>query len=77
MGCRWFGWNAVFAFGSPTRDAPARRLDRRLVGKPKSANGLGFGSGPVSVVLAILIACAVAYLAVTRQDVQERTDAGG
>ena len=52
------------------RDTPLGASIADWLGKPKSANGLGFGSGPVSVVLAILIACAVAYLAVTRQDVQ-------
>ena len=73
VGFRWFGWNAVFAFWFAyvvTRPLGASFAD--WMGKPKSANGLGFGSGPVSVVLAILIVCAVAYLAVTRQDVQDR-----
>lgn len=72
VGYGWFGWDAVFAFWFAyvvTRPLGASFAD--WLGKPKSANGLGFGSGPVSVVLAILIVCAVAYLAVTGQDVQD------
>jgi uncharacterized membrane-anchored protein len=40
------------------------------LGKPKALSGLGLGSGPVSVVLVMLIAALVGYLAVTRRDVQ-------
>jgi uncharacterized membrane-anchored protein len=41
------------------------------LGKPSSANGLGWGSGRVSIVLALTIAGVVTYLAVTRKDVQQ------
>jgi hypothetical protein len=40
------------------------------MGKPKSAGGLGLGAGPVALALAIVIFCLVAYLAITRRDVQ-------
>jgi uncharacterized membrane-anchored protein len=78
VGYRWFGWNAVFAFWFAyvvTRPLGASFAD--WLGKPKSANGRGFGSGPVSVFLTILIVCAVAYLAATRKDVQDAPTRGG
>ncbi|HEX8730026.1 MAG TPA: hypothetical protein VF739_15450 [Ktedonobacterales bacterium] len=43
-------------------------------GKPTYITGLGFGDGPVSLVLAILIVGFVAYLSVTRIDVQKATN---
>jgi hypothetical protein len=33
-------------------------------------SGLGLGNGRVSLVLTVAIACLVAYLAITRRDVQ-------
>lgn len=39
-------------------------------GKPVNATGLGFGDGPVSLVLTLLIAAVVGYLAISRVDVQ-------
>src|SRR5262245_13076544 len=42
------------------------------MGKPTSAGGLGIGDGPVTLALAAAIAVLVAYLAVTRADVQFR-----
>jgi uncharacterized membrane-anchored protein len=41
------------------------------LGKPVNAGGLGVGSGPVTVVLALVIAVFVAYAAITRCEVQE------
>ena len=38
---------------------------------PKSVGGLGFGRGPVAIVLTIPIVALVAYLAVTRRDVEQ------
>ena len=47
--------------------------------KAPSAGGLGFGGGPVSLVLASAIAVLVAYLSVARIDVQpaDRLDPRG
>ena len=64
-------WNAVFAFWFAyvvTRPLGASVAD--WMGKPTSAGGLGWGAGPVSLVLTLVIACIVAYLAITRRDVQ-------
>jgi uncharacterized membrane-anchored protein len=38
--------------------------------KPKSARGLDLGDGRVALALTIMIVCLVAYLAITRRDVQ-------
>jgi uncharacterized membrane-anchored protein len=72
------GWNAVFAFWFAyvlTRPLGASVAD--WLGKPKNLRGLGYGSGPVSLVLALVITCFVAYLAVTKIDTPDRrtTDA--
>ena len=40
------------------------------LGKPQSAHGLGLGAGPVALALTAAISCVVAYLAITRRDVQ-------
>jgi len=66
-----FRWNPIFAFWFAyvvTRPLGASFAD--WMGKPSSSKGLGFGSGPVSGVLTIVIVCVVAYLAITRKDVQ-------
>jgi uncharacterized membrane-anchored protein len=66
-----FHWNAVFAFWFAyvvTRPLGASCADG--MGKPVSLGGLGWGQGRVSLVLTSIIACLVAYLAVTRKDVQ-------
>jgi uncharacterized membrane-anchored protein len=62
--------NAVFAFWAAyvlTRPLGASFAD--WTGKPPSLGGLGYGDGPVACVLALLLAGFVAYLAVTRVDV--------
>jgi uncharacterized membrane-anchored protein len=72
LGYRFFRWNAVFAFWFAyvmTRPLGASFAD--WFGKPVSAGGLGVGSGPVTVVLALVITAFVAYSAVTRCEVQE------
>ena len=77
IGYRWRGWNPILAFWFAyvvTRPLGASFAD--WVGKPASLGGLGWGDGRVSVALTIVIACLVAYLAVTRKDVQ-RDRAGG
>ncbi len=66
-----FNWNPIFAFWFAyvvTRPLGASFAD--WVGKPPSTSGLGWGDGRLSLVLTIVIACCVAYLAITRKDVQ-------
>jgi uncharacterized membrane-anchored protein len=66
-----FNWNAIFAFWFAyvvTRPLGASFAD--WMGKPTNLGGLGWGSGRVSLVLTALIICFVAFLAVTRKDVQ-------
>jgi len=66
-----FNWNPVLSFWFAyviTRPIGASFAD--WVGKPQSASGLGWGDGRISLVLTVVIACLVAYLALTRKDVQ-------
>ena len=75
-----FGLNPIVAFWAAyvvTRPLGASVAD--WLAKAPSAGGLGFGGGPVSVVLASAIAVLVAYLSVTHIDVQQahRSDAAG
>jgi uncharacterized membrane-anchored protein len=77
IGYRWLRWNAVLAFWFAyvmTRPLGASFAD--WVGKPKVVGGLGVGDGPVALVLALAIACLVAFLAITRKDVQGRPRPG-
>jgi uncharacterized membrane-anchored protein len=72
LGYRFLKWNAIFSFWFAyviTRPLGASVAD--WLGKPRSVGGLGVGDGVVSVVLAVLIAGFVGYLAVTRRDVQD------
>ena len=71
FGFRWFHWNAIFSFWFAyvvTRPLGASFAD--WMGKPQSVGGLGWGDGTVAVALTIVIFCLVAFLAVTRADVQ-------
>lgn len=71
VGYRWLRWNPVFCFWAAyviTRPLGASIADG--LGKPRSVGGLGLGDGPVTLVLLALIALVVAYLAVTKTDVQ-------
>jgi len=43
-------------------------------GKPASRSGVGLGDGPVTLVMVAAIAALVAYLAVSRSDIQPPTD---
>jgi uncharacterized membrane-anchored protein len=64
-------WNAVFSFWFAyvaTRPLGASFAD--WMGKPQTVGGLGLGSGKVALGLTIAIFCLVAFLAVTRRDVQ-------
>jgi uncharacterized membrane-anchored protein len=76
-GYRWLGWNTVFCFWFAyvaTRPLGASFAD--WLGKPKAVGGLGLGAGPVALALGVMIFALVAYLAMTRTDVQpaERSD---
>jgi uncharacterized membrane-anchored protein len=65
------GWNAIFSFWFAyvaTRPLGASFAD--WMSKPKNVGGLGWGDGPVALALTIIIFCLVAYLAITRRDVQ-------
>jgi uncharacterized membrane-anchored protein len=70
-----FGLNAVAAFWFAyvvTRPLGASFAD--YLGKPQSLSGLGLGSGRVAIVVAVLVATLVGYLAVTRRDIQSPAD---
>ncbi|MGW7004115.1 COG4705 family protein [Streptomyces sp. NPDC054933] len=66
-----FGLNEIFAFWFAyivTRPLGASFAD--WMGVPHSRGGLGVGTGPVSLALAVVIAVFVGYLAVSRKDVE-------
>ncbi len=76
IGFRWFKWNAIFAFWFAyviTRPLGASFAD--WVGKPERQGGLGWGDGRVSLILTAVIVVLVAFLAVTRVDVQRQRGA--
>jgi uncharacterized membrane-anchored protein len=71
-GYRFLGWNSIFCFWFAyviTRPLGASFAD--WVGKPASLSGLGVGDGNVALVLTFVIACLVAFLAITQKDVQQ------
>lgn len=71
----WLRWNAVLAFWVAyvmTRPLGASFAD--YMAKPVSASGLGWGDGPVAGALALAMFVVVAYLAITRRDVQPASD---
>jgi len=66
-----FRWNAVLSFWLAyvvTRPLGASVAD--WLGKARALGGLGWGAGPVALALTAAIAVLVAYLAVTKRDVQ-------
>ena len=65
-------WNAIFSLLVRLRRHPAaRRVVRRLDGQAaRASGGLGLGDGTVALALTIMIFCLVAFLAITRRDVQ-------
>ncbi len=68
---RGFGLNAVIAFWSAyvvTRPLGASVAD--YVSKSKSLSGLGFGDGRTALIATVAVAIGVAYLAITRTDIQ-------
>ena len=69
LGYRYFNLNAVFAFWFAyvmTRPLGASFAD--WMGKSHAGRGLGYGDGPVSLVLAVLIVALVGYLSITGAD---------
>jgi uncharacterized membrane-anchored protein len=71
MGYRWLHWNPIASFWVAyvlTRPLGASLAD--WTGKSASVGGLAWGDGRVALVLTLAIACLVAYLAITRRDVQ-------
>lgn len=69
-----FDWNPVLSFWLAyvaTRPLGASFAD--WLGKPSSARGLGLGDGPVALALTAAIFCLVAYLGITRRDMQAAT----
>lgn len=72
IGWKLLHWNTVACFWSAyvlTRPLGASIADG--LAKPKNISGLDIGDGPVAGVLAALIVLLVAYLAVTKKDVQK------
>jgi uncharacterized membrane-anchored protein len=68
------GLNAVIAFWAAyvlTRPLGASVAD--YVSKAPSISGLGFGDGATALVAALAVAACVAWLAVTRRDIQQPT----
>ncbi|MDQ2812323.1 MAG: hypothetical protein M3Z75_10715 [Actinomycetota bacterium] len=66
-----YGLNAIAAFWFGyvvTRPLGASFAD--YFGRARSLSGAGFGSGKAAVIIAILVAALVGYLAVTRRDIQ-------
>jgi uncharacterized membrane-anchored protein len=66
-----FGLNPIAAFWASyvaTRPLGASFAD--YISKPASISGINFGDGPTAVVFAIAVLILVAYLAVTRHDIQ-------
>jgi uncharacterized membrane-anchored protein len=75
FGYRWLRWNAILSFWFAyviTRPLGASIADG--LAKPKAVSGAGLGNGPVLLVLGLLIVALVAYLAITRIDVQHSSE---
>ncbi len=71
VGYRRLDWNPIFSFSfayAATRPLGASFAD--WMGKPQAVGGLGWGDGTVALALTGLIFILVAYLAITRRDVQ-------
>jgi uncharacterized membrane-anchored protein len=72
IGYRWLRWNSVLCFWAAyvlTRPLGASIADG--LAKPKSDSGLGLGNGVVMLLFGSLIVVLVAYLSVTKRDVQQ------
>ena len=71
---KFFGLNSVVAFWFAyvvTRPLGASFAD--WLSKPHSLSGANFGDGPVALVITIIVAILVGYLAMTRNDIQQPT----
>lgn len=71
IGYRWFRWNAVLSFWLAyvmTRPLGASIADG--LGKSKKLSGLGIGDGIVALVFAAAMVVIVAWLSVTKADIQ-------
>jgi uncharacterized membrane-anchored protein len=71
-------WNPIFAFWFAyvaTRPLGASFAD--WLSKPAHSGGLGWGDGKVSLLLTVLIVIFVAYLGITRKDVQQAAGSAG
>ena len=78
LGWKLLHWNSVACFWSAyvlTRPLGASIADG--LSKPKNISGLNLGDGPVAIALAAMIALLVAYLAVTKKDVQKSATRDG
>jgi uncharacterized membrane-anchored protein len=74
LGYRLMRWNAILSFWFAyvvTRPLGASIADG--LAKPHHVSGAGIGDGPVVLVLSVLIVVLVAYLAITKTDVQQST----
>ncbi len=72
IGFKAFKWGAIFSFWFAyvvTRPLGASFAD--WVGKPKALSGLGHGDGVVALALSAIIFVFVAFLAVSKRDVQK------
>jgi uncharacterized membrane-anchored protein len=71
VGWKFFGLNSVVAFWFAyvvTRPLGASFAD--WLSKPHALSGANYGDGPVALAITIVVAGLVAYLAVTRNDIQ-------
>jgi uncharacterized membrane-anchored protein len=71
IGYHWLHWDPILSFWFAyvvTRPIGASIADG--LAKPRAVSGLGLGDGPVVLVLGVFIAALVAYLAITKTDVQ-------
>ena len=78
LGWKLLHWNSVACFWAAyvlTRPLGASIADG--LSKPKNVSGMDFGDGPVAFALAAAIALLVAYLAVTKKDVQKSATRDG
>ena len=72
---RWFGLNAIFSFWMAyvtTRPLGASFADWMAV--PRHDGGLGWGTGPVTAVLGLVILALIGYLTWTGRDIVESLD---
>jgi uncharacterized membrane-anchored protein len=68
---KWFGLNSVVAFWCAyvvTRPLGASFAD--YFSKPHHLSGANYGEGPVALIITLIVAVLVGYLAVTRPDIQ-------